>query len=85
MYDSIIPTADTIPVCIACHGSTHAVYGANNIYGLHRDNQQPLQYQGMAGTIGTHENCMVCHRKSMNSNGYHRNMIYRELEAAIVE
>ncbi len=50
-------------MCIACHGSTHAVYGAYNKYGLQRDNQQPLQYQGLAGTIGTHEQCMVCHKK----------------------
>ncbi len=71
-------------MCIACHGSTHAVYGAYNIYGLQRDNQQPLQYQGLAGTMGTHENCMVCHRKDMNMNGHHRNMINRELPAEIV-
>lgn len=72
-------------MCIACHGSTHAVYGAYNKYGLQRDNQQPLQYQGLAGTIGTRENCQVCHRKAMNSNGHHRNMINRDPPPAIVE
>ncbi|MFH0757232.1 MAG: cytochrome ubiquinol oxidase subunit I [Bacteroidota bacterium] len=72
-------------MCIGCHGSTHAVYGAYNKYGLQRDNHQPLQYQGVAGTIGTHENCMVCHKKSMNTSGHHRYMINREPEAAIVE
>jgi mono/diheme cytochrome c family protein len=72
-------------MCIACHGSTHAVYGAYNKYGLQRDNQQPLQYQGMAGTIGTHENCMICHKKNMETSGHHRNMIHRDPPPAIVE
>ena len=72
-------------MCSACHGSTHAVYGAINKYGLHRDNQQPLQYQGLAGTIGTHGQCMVCHTVEMTSNGHHRNMVNRELPAALVE
>ena len=72
-------------MCIACHGSTHAVYGAMNKYGLQRDNQQPLQYQGLAGTIGTHEQCMVCHKVEMTASGHHRNMINREFPAAIVE
>ncbi len=72
-------------MCSACHGSTHAVYGAINKYGLHRDNQQPLQYQGLAGTIGTHGQCMVCHTIEMTSNGHHRNMVNREFPAALVE
>ncbi|TFH26862.1 MAG: cytochrome C [Bacteroidia bacterium] len=72
-------------MCSACHGSTHAIYGAINKFGLHRDNQQPLQYQGMAGTIGTHEQCAVCHTHEMITNGHHRNMINREFPAAIVE
>lgn len=72
-------------MCAACHGSTHAVYGANNYYGKHRDNQQPLQYQGLAGTIGTHDQCMVCHTRVMESNGHHRNMVNRELPALLVE
>ncbi len=72
-------------MCSACHGSTHAVYGAYNKYGLHRDNQQPLQYQGLAGTIGTHNNCAVCHKKQMNISGHHRYMVNREFEPVIVE
>jgi hypothetical protein len=64
-------------MCAACHGSPHAVYGAYNRYGLHRDNQQPLQYQALAGTIGTHDNCMVCHIIGMSANGHHRNMLNR--------
>ncbi|MCF8378893.1 MAG: cytochrome ubiquinol oxidase subunit I [Bacteroidales bacterium] len=72
-------------MCISCHGSTHAVYGAENKYGKQRDNMQPLQYQGMAGTIGTHDNCQVCHKKKMNTNGHHRNQVLREYDVAIVE
>ena len=72
-------------MCISCHGSTHAVYGAVNKYDKHRDNIQPLQYQGMAGTIGTHDNCIICHKKNMNSSGHHRNQVKREKEAEIVE
>ncbi len=72
-------------MCIACHGSTHAVYGAENKFGKQRDNMQPLQYQGMAGTIGTHQNCKVCHIKEMNVNGHHRNQTMRKNIAAIVE
>lgn len=71
-------------MCIACHGSTHAVYGAENRFGKHRDNMQPLQYQGLAGTISTHDNCQLCHTKKMNFNGHHRNQVNRETEAAIV-
>lgn len=72
-------------MCSACHGSTHAVYGAYNKYGLQRDNQQPLQYQGLAGTIGTHGQCMVCHTREMTTNGHHRNMVNRELPPVLVE
>ncbi|MBD3275651.1 MAG: cytochrome C, partial [Candidatus Marinimicrobia bacterium] len=32
--------------CIGCHGSTHAVYPAENPYGENRDNIQPMQYSG---------------------------------------
>lgn len=71
--------------CIACHGSTHAVYGAENIYEKQRDNLAPLQYQNMAGSIGTHNNCAVCHTVPMNTNGHHRNMVNRKDDVAIVE
>jgi len=72
-------------MCIACHGSTHAVYGAQNMYEKQRDNMQPLQYQNMAGTIGTHNNCAVCHTVEMKSNGHHRNMVNRKDDVAIVK
>ena len=72
-------------MCSACHGSTHAIYGAYNKYGLQRDNQQALQYQGLAGTIGTHGQCMVCHTVEMTTNGHHRNMVNREVPALLVE
>ncbi|THB67703.1 MAG: cytochrome C [Desulfovibrio sp.] len=51
--------------CEACHGSTHAVYPAYNIYGADRDNIGPLQYQGFAGPIGDQENCAVCHLEEL--------------------
>lgn len=72
-------------MCISCHGSTHAVYGAMNKYGLQRDNMQPLQYQHLAGTIATGNNCMVCHTVKMDYNGHHRNMVNRKFKAATVE
>ena len=72
-------------MCIACHGSTHAVYGAENKFGKQRDNMQPLQYQGIAGTIGTHQNCKVCHIREMIVNGHHRNQAQRKNIAPVVE
>ena len=72
-------------MCSACHGSTHAIYGANNMYEKHRDNLQPIQYQGVAGTVGTRDMCMVCHRKPMEVNGHHRNMVNRKHLAAVLE
>jgi hypothetical protein len=72
-------------MCIACHNSTHAVYGAENKYGKQRDNMQPLQYQRIAGTIGTHEKCKVCHIKNMSVNWHHRSQVMRKVSAAIVE
>ena len=72
-------------MCISCHGSTHAIYGAVNIYDRQRDNIQPIQYQGLAGTIGTDNNCVVCHKKKMDYSGHHRNQVNRPVPAAIVE
>jgi hypothetical protein len=62
-------------MCIACHGSTHAEYPAVNKYDTDRDNIQPIQYQGVAGSIGTQRNCKVCHLRDMPYSGHHRNMI----------
>lgn len=61
--------------CAACHGSPHAVYPAANVYDAERDNIQPIQYQGLAGTLGTLGRCWVCHTQKMTVNGHHRNMI----------
>ena len=62
-------------MCIACHGSTHAVYPATNIYGANRDNIQALQYQALTGPIGVENNCEVCHTIQMPYSGHHRNML----------
>lgn len=72
-------------MCISCHGSTHAVYGAVNRYDRMRDNIQPMQYQGLAGTIGTHNSCFICHKKAMDSSGHHRNQVNRAIDAALVD
>ncbi|MEG6552436.1 cytochrome c3 family protein, partial [Desulfocurvibacter africanus] len=53
-------------MCEACHGSTHALYPASNPYGRDRDNIQPMQYQGLARTIGARGNCAVCHVVDMD-------------------
>ena len=65
-------------MCIACHGSTHAVYPAFNQYGEDRDNIQPVQYQGFAGPIGGENQCSVCHTVKMPYSGHHRNMLVPE-------
>ncbi|MEZ4999938.1 MAG: cytochrome ubiquinol oxidase subunit I [Bacteroidales bacterium] len=78
-------TDDMGMMCIACHGSTHAVYGAVNKFDRMRDNIPPIQYQGLAGTIGTHNSCFVCHRKNMNQDGHHRNQVNRQFEAPLVD
>ncbi len=62
-------------MCVACHGSPHAVYFATNKYGIDRDNIQPIMYQGVSGTIGTNMNCSICHTTEMKHNGHHRNMV----------
>ena len=64
-------------MCTACHNSPHAVYPAMNPYGENRDNIQPLQYQGIAGTIGTGGACAVCHRQAMAAEGHHARMARR--------
>ena len=66
-------------MCAACHGSPHAVYFGKNMYSEDRDNIQPLQYMGFAGTIGVKGNCKVCHTKEMKVNGHHRNMIKKDV------
>lgn len=58
-------------MCEACHGSTHAVYPAANIYGEDRDNIPPLQYQGEAGPVGMGMNCASCHLNDMDFFAHH--------------
>jgi len=43
--------------CSGCHGSPHAMTPSDQI----SDNYQPLQYQGVARSIG---DCVVCHKTS---------------------
>lgn len=52
-------------MCQACHGSTHALYKAENGYGESRNNIAPLQYQKFAAPLGTEDNC-VCHTMEMS-------------------
>jgi mono/diheme cytochrome c family protein len=61
--------------CEACHGSTHAVYPANNGFGRDRDNIQALQYGGTRGPIGSSMTCSTCHTdKVSDAKGHHPNM-----------
>ena len=62
--------------CTACHNAPHAVYPANNPYGQDRDNVQPIQYMGRAGTIGGADQkggqgCPVCHTEDKEFSGHH--------------
>jgi mono/diheme cytochrome c family protein len=68
-------TDDVGIMCQACHGSTHAVYPATNIYGNKRDNIQPLQYQGNPYPIGSNKNCKVCHTIDMDEEMHHPNSL----------
>ncbi|MBG0777967.1 MAG: cytochrome ubiquinol oxidase subunit I [Desulfovibrionaceae bacterium] len=58
-------------MCEGCHGSTHAVYPAHNIYGADRDNIVPLQHQGLAAPMGAKGNCAVCHTQEMDDSAHH--------------
>ncbi|UZP66871.1 cytochrome ubiquinol oxidase subunit I [Desulfovibrio mangrovi] len=51
-------------MCQACHGSTHALYPAENAYGLLRNNIIPMQYQQLAGPLGRGNNC-ICHTREL--------------------
>lgn len=61
--------------CAGCHGSAHATYPANNPYGADRDNIQPMQYMGMAKTMGANGQCIVCHVKPMDADAHHPNTV----------
>jgi len=60
--------------CAGCHNSPHATYPARNIYGEDRDNIPPLQYQGVAGTMGTGGGC-ICHTVTMDYSAHHDNQL----------
>lgn len=60
--------------CEACHGSTHAVYPAQNPYRKNRDNIQPMQYAGLPYPIGSNLTCEVCHTTKMEGSIHHENM-----------
>jgi len=62
-------------MCAACHGSPHAEYPANNIYGEDRDNLQPLQYQKNPYPLGANRNCRVCHTIDMEDEYHHPNSL----------
>jgi hypothetical protein len=67
-------TGDAGVRCQACHGSTHALYPANNPFGKKRDNIQPIQYGGMPYPIGSNYSCAVCHKQKMEDSIHHDNM-----------
>lgn len=61
--------------CEACHGSTHALYPADNPFSKDRDNLQPLQYTKEPYPVGSNFNCRVCHTVNMkNASVHHQNM-----------
>ncbi|MFO7765315.1 MAG: cytochrome ubiquinol oxidase subunit I [Pelovirga sp.] len=62
-----------VMMCQACHGSTHALYPADNKYGSTRDNLQPRQYQGNDRPIGN--DCTVCHTVAKEFEGHHPNSL----------
>jgi len=60
--------------CASCHGAVHALYPADNPYAQNLDNLQPLQYQGLAKTLGADKNCKVCHMMDMDTPAHHSDM-----------
>ncbi|XPV76021.1 MAG: cytochrome ubiquinol oxidase subunit I [Desulfovibrio sp.] len=64
--------------CAACHGSPHAIYPADNIYGENLDNIPPMQYMGEAATIGSDNRCTVCHTVEKEYSAHHPNMLPEE-------
>ena len=63
--------------CAACHNSPHATYPTVNAYGKDRDNIQPLQYQGLADSIGRNGNCNICHLTPPSPQGrpHHKGLV----------
>ncbi|MCF8045364.1 MAG: hypothetical protein K9J83_05845, partial [Desulfarculaceae bacterium] len=63
-----------VVMCQACHGTTHAVYPAANMFGKNRDNIPALQHQKKALPLGSNQNCSVCHTMEMDYEIHHENM-----------
>ncbi len=61
--------------CMACHGSTHAIYPARNPFNNERDNIVPMQYQQMPYPLGANKNCKVCHTVDMADEIHHPNSL----------
>jgi len=57
--------------CIGCHGAPHATYPATSAYGRNRDNIQPMQYMGLAASLGARGNCRMCHTQDMKVDKHH--------------
>lgn len=74
LYRSRKDETGSVP-CVACHGAPHATYPAHNAYGADRDNLQPLQYMGVAATIGSNKRCDVCHTIEMDGDAHHPNIV----------
>jgi cytochrome bd-type quinol oxidase subunit 1 len=68
-------TDDAGIMCMACHGTSHALYPAHNRFGLDRNNIQPLQYQQTPYPIGANMQCAVCHTIDMEDEIHHPNML----------
>ncbi|GBC59771.1 cytochrome c [Desulfonema ishimotonii] len=61
--------------CMACHGSTHAIWPATNPFGNDRDNIPPMQYQKNPYPMGANRNCKVCHTVDMAEEIHHPNSL----------
>ena len=57
--------------CAACHNSPHATFPTVNGYGKDRDNLQPLQYQGLAASLGAQGHCGVYHLTPPDGQPHH--------------
>ena len=68
-------TDDAGILCMACHGTMHALYPSNNPYSMKLENIQPLQYQGKPYPIGANRRCSVCHTVDMDEEFHHPNSL----------
>ena len=70
LYHNRKDATGSVP-CLACHGAPHATYPTDNVYGVERENLQPLQYMGFAGPMGSKESCAVCHIEMPPGDAHH--------------